>query len=528
MERESLAMRQKLLSPEHPDVAKSLYLVGDRLRQEGDTKEAYTILTAALSIQRKVLGQDHPSTLYSMKSLGLTYEADHKWAEAEAIFREVLAGWRKCAGDEDLQTLYELRNLADALEGQGRWAQAEALHREALASWRKRAGDSDPETLYTMHRLGEALDHQRKWSESESVRREQVDTWRKRAGNDDPQTLFALRELGITLEYQWKWEEAEKAHREALASWRSRAGNDDPQTLYSLDRLARVLVAEAKWSEAEGIYREALNSRLNRAGHDDPQTLSEYDNLTMTLMQQKKFGETERFLAEAMTPAVIAQPSSSNMLIRRLEILGRQGRWQEAAATASLSVEYQPTDEFLFHTLAELLAITGNRPAYEVLCKKILATFTNTNNPYVDERNAKDCLFLPDSGADLNFVDELAGKSVSLGSGSPDLPYFQEAKAMSAYRLGHFTEAIEWAEKTLKGTIIYPNAHAYAILAMAHWQLGQKDVARMMLAKGDSLTPKISATRQDVALGESWVAWLAARISLDEAEQLIALDAATK
>ena len=157
-----------------------------------------------------------------------------------------------------------------------------------------------------------------------------------------------------------------------------------------------------------------------------------------------------------------------------------------------------------------------------MLCRKILATFTNTSDPYIDERIAKDCLFLPDSGVDLEFVDNLADKSVSLGSDHPAaLPYFQVAKAMSAYRLGRFAESLEWAEKTLKSSIIYPNAHAYAILAMAHWQLGQKDVARVMLNKGDSLTPNISPSDERVDLGDSWTAWLLARISLDEATALI-------
>jgi tetratricopeptide (TPR) repeat protein len=168
-----------------------------------------------------------------------------------------------------------------------------------------------------------------------------------------------------------------------------------------------------------------------------------------------------------------------------------------------------------------LLAITRNRPAYEMLCRKMLTTFTNTSNPYVDERIAKDCLFLPDPGVDLEFVDKLADKAVSLGSGWSDAPYFQVAKAMSAYRLGRFAESIEWAEETLKSTIIYANAHAYAILAMADWKLGKKDLARAMLDKGDSLTPNILPSHQPVDLGDSWVAWLLARISLDEATVLM-------
>ena len=189
---------------------------------------------------------------------------------------------------------------------------------------------------------------------------------------------------------------------------------------------------------------------------------------------------------------------------------------------ASLVVEHQPTDQFHYHILAELLAATQDRPAYERLCRKILVTFTNTSDPYILERVAKDCLFLPDSGTDLNLIDELADKSVSLGSSHPDaMPYFHVAKAMSEYRLGHFAEAIEWAEKTIKGPIVYPNAHAYAVLAMAHWRLGQKEEARAMLAKGNSLTPNISPTEKAVDLGDSWVAWLLARISLDEATHLI-------
>ena len=49
-----------------------------------------------------------------------------------------------------------------------------------------------------------------------------------------------------------------------------------------------------------------------------------------------------------------------------------------------------------------------------------------------------------------------------------------------------------------------------------------------MLAKGESLTPKISPAHEAVDLGDSWVARLKARISLDEAGELMPLEAVTK
>jgi tetratricopeptide (TPR) repeat protein len=522
LEQESLAMRQRLLSAEHPDVAKSLYLVGERMRQRGNLKEAYSVLSVALSIQRKVLGEDNPSTLYTLTSLGLMYEAENKWSEAETLSREVLASWRKRAGNDDPQTLYALRNLGVALEGQGKWVEAETAHREALASWRKHAGNDDPQTLYTLLRLGVTLDAERKWPEAEGVHREELASRRRQAGNDDPQTLYALRNLGMTLECERKWQEAETVHREALAAWRKHAGNGDPQTLYTLDRLGWTLEGENKWSEAEVVYAETLASWRKRAGNDDPQTLAEVESLTRVLMPQKKFRDAKRLLNEALTPAVISQPSRGKLLVQRLDLRGRQGLWQDATADATLVVEYQPADQFRYHTLAALLAITHNRPAWETLCRKILATFTNTANPYIVERVAKDCLLLPDLGVDPAFLDKLADEAVSLGSGdAAALPYFQTAKAMSCYRQGRFAEAVEWGEKAIKAPIAYANAHAFAILAMAHWQLGQKDAARAMLAKGDSLTPSILPTQEAVDLGDSWVAGLFARVSLDEAAALI-------
>lgn len=56
---------------------------------------------------------------------------------------------------------------------------------------------------------------------------------------------------------------------------------------------------------------------------------------------------------------------------------------------------------------------------------------------------------------------------------------------------------------------------------MAHWQLGQKDIAREMLSAGDALAPKLQPGHEPVDIGEAWVAWLFARISLDEASTLI-------
>jgi tetratricopeptide (TPR) repeat protein len=250
--------------------------------------------------------------------------------------------------------------------------------------------------------------------------------------------------------------------------------------------------------------------------------LADLQKLVRVMANENRYAEAEKLLDKVLTPTFAAQAASAGLLAQRVNLMGRRGRWQEAADAATVAVELQPTDHYRYHTLAGLLVVNHNRPAYERLCKDLVARFGDTLNPYIAERVVQDCLVSPNSGVDLALVDRLADTAVTRGGGEAALPYFQAAKAMSDYRLGRFNEAIEWAEKAaMSPTAEAPaKAKAFAVQAMANWQLGKMEAAREMLAKVDTLTPSISREGDAGDLGESWVAWLMARISIDEAKSL--------
>jgi hypothetical protein len=503
-------------------VAESLLLVGDTMRQRGNLHEAYSVLSAALSLQRKLLGEDNPQTLVTMHRLGLALETGGNWSEAEIVHREAWALWRKRAGNEDQHALYALCDLGSTLEGEGKWPEAETAYREALASWRKQLGNEDAQTLQTMHRLALALEGQGKWPEAETLHREALALLRKQLGNEDPQTLYALRNLASTLDGEGKWAEAESAHREALALWRKRAGNEDPQTLHTLHRLGLTLESEGKWAEAESVHRERLAVWRKRGENESPQTLAELQTLTRDLMAQKKFGDAQQLLDETLTSAFVKQPSSADLLALRLDLEARRGQWQEAAADAVLAMEHDPLHNSRFPILAALLVKTHDRPAYKQFRQRLLATFANTTNCYVADHVAKACLFLPPSEADLPVIGDLAGATVRQGTGdSGAMPFFQVCQALSEYRQGHFVEAVKWAQKSIESPRIEAHGHAYAVVAMADWQLGKKDEARAMLAKGDTLAPRSMPVSIAEDPSNAWLAWLYARIQLDEATALI-------
>ncbi len=210
------------------------------------------------------------------------------------------------------------------------------------------------------------------------------------------------------------------------------------------------------------------------------------------------------------------------MLAMKAGIEARRGQWEQAAADAAKSLDYQPMGSFRYTMVAALYLKTRNRSAYEQFCKKLLLEFRDTDNIFIADQVAKACLFLPASVVDLNAVAHLADIAVTLGANDVGaMPFFQVCKGLSEYRLGHFAQAAEWAQSSLDSPRKDAHPHAYGVLALADWQLGKKEEARAMLAAGEELTPREMPARIAEDPGTGWLIWLFARIQLDEAEALI-------
>lgn len=440
------------------------------------------------------------------------------------MIREALAIRRSLFKGDNLEVADSLNSLCLMLDGAHRWAEAEETGRELVAMRRRLSGNEDMNLAEALKELGFAQGFEGKSDESEASYNEAFAIQHKLLSEEHPYVVKSIANLGEIMRVRGKLPEAHAVLKAAISIQSKLFGEDFPDTLYSLGSLAQILEAEGNWTEAETVNRGALALWRHRAGDQSPFTLWEVGELVRDLTAQKKFAEAEQLLNETLTPAVLAQPSSGDLLAVRSDLMARRGQWQQAAADAALVPKYLPNDHYRYHTLAGLLVITHKRPEYEKLCQKILPMFADTSNPYIAERVADDCLLLTNSGVDLQVVDRLASRAATNGSDASALGYFQGCKALSEYRQGQFSEAVVWAEKSLKTDQAFAQAKGYAVLAMAQWQLGQKEKARATLVKGDSLTPRISSAKDNVDLGDSWVAWLFARITLDEAGQLIQPD----
>jgi serine/threonine protein kinase/tetratricopeptide (TPR) repeat protein len=524
MLRTALAINRKLHGAESAESALSLNDLGMVFWKEGKLTDAERADHEALTIRQHIFGTNNADTARSLNALGSIYTDENRFTEAEPMIREALAIRRGLFKGDNLEAADSLNSLGLMLVGEGRFAEAEVTERELVAMRRRLSGNDNIDLAVALKVLGQAEGFDGKLDKEEASYNEAFAIEHKLLPDEHPYVLKSIANLGEIMRVRGNLPEAHAVLKAGISIQSKMLGEDHPDTLSSLGSLAQILEAEGNWTEAETVNRRALALWRNRAGDQNPSTLWEVGELVRDLAAEKKFPEAEQLLNEILTPAFVAQPSSGDLLAMRSDLMARRGRWQQAAADAALVPKYLPNDHWRYHTLAGLLVINHNRPEYEKLCQKILPMFAETSNPYIAERVADDCLLLPDSGVDLQVVDRLATTAITNGNDASAMGYSQACKALSEYRQRQFSEAVVWAEKSLKSDQAFARAKGYAVLAMAQWQLGRKDKARAMLADGDSLAPRISSAQDTVDLGDSWAGWLFARISLDEAGQLIQPD----
>ena len=171
--RRSLAIREKILGSGHPDTATSLYNLGNRLilYYNDDGGE----LERSLAIREQVLGPEHPDTATSLGSLGVLRTLQGQYNESLPLLKRSLAIREKSLGPNHPVTASGLYELADYYSQQhGNEKEAERLLRKALGIQKEILGTKHTDTSTTLHALGELLTDQGRYTEAKRLTNLQV------------------------------------------------------------------------------------------------------------------------------------------------------------------------------------------------------------------------------------------------------------------------------------------------------------------------------------------------------------------
>ena len=87
----SLAIREKALGPDHPDVATSLNNLALLYVNQGQYVQAEPLYKRSLAIREKTLGPDHPDVAMSLDNIAQLYKKSGRTKEVDALEKRAAA-----------------------------------------------------------------------------------------------------------------------------------------------------------------------------------------------------------------------------------------------------------------------------------------------------------------------------------------------------------------------------------------------------------------------------------------------------
>ncbi len=150
LDRETLALWEASLGPDHPKVGQLLNNMGIRLESAGEYEEARRQLERSLSIKERSLGSGHPSVAFTLNNLGMVAEDQGRTDDQAAFNVRALAIREQALGADHPLVASSLSNLAIARHRQHRLDDALALLGRALAIREKALGTDHPSVAHTL------------------------------------------------------------------------------------------------------------------------------------------------------------------------------------------------------------------------------------------------------------------------------------------------------------------------------------------------------------------------------------------
>jgi tetratricopeptide (TPR) repeat protein len=282
----ALAIREKELGPEHPDTAESLNNLAFLLRRQGDYAGARPLLERALAIDEKVFGPEHQSTATGLNNLALLLQDQDDFAGARPLCERALAIYERVLGPEHPTTAASLSNLAYVSKAQGDLAAARQLYERALAIEEKVLGLEHPATAASLSNIAFLSKAQGDPAAALQLYQRALAIDEKMLGPNHPDTAADLSNVALLLQDQGELASARPLFERALAIREAVFGPDSPETVKSIDNLASLLHDQGQLALARPLYERALAIHEQRLGPDHAQTAQCLNNLAFLLQDQ--------------------------------------------------------------------------------------------------------------------------------------------------------------------------------------------------------------------------------------------------
>jgi CHAT domain-containing protein/Tfp pilus assembly protein PilF len=284
----ALRIREETLGPNHPDVAKTLNNLAWIYGLMKESAQAESLYRRALAIQEKALGADHPEVATTLNDLALLYYEKGDYDQSILTNQRVLAIRERTLGPDDDGVAKALNNLALVYWKKGDYVKAEDIYQRALPIWEKALGPDHARVAIVLHNLARVYLETGEYTKAAPLYQRALAIREKALGPDHLDVAMSLNNLAMLYGRKGDYTQAEPLHRRALAIQEKKLGPDHPYVAVSLNNLARSYEDMGDYARAEPFYQRALAIREKALGPIHADVGESLNNLGRLYLRSKK------------------------------------------------------------------------------------------------------------------------------------------------------------------------------------------------------------------------------------------------
>lgn len=259
LQERALGIRERALSPTDPLVGRSLANLAELLRRMGDYSRARPLYERAVTIGENTMGPDHPETTQWRHNMALCMSDMGDEETARPILARTVEIYEKLLGPESAEVATALNNLGESWARDGNWDEARRAHERALRIRKAALAPDDPMLAWSFTNLGLVMHELNQDATAESLLKQGVSIWERKLGPDHPNVATGLHGLATISHARGEIGRALALEERALGILERSVGTDHPDVVSGLAELASI-------EFDQGDRRKALDTALRAEG----------------------------------------------------------------------------------------------------------------------------------------------------------------------------------------------------------------------------------------------------------------------
>jgi CHAT domain-containing protein/Tfp pilus assembly protein PilF len=456
----SLRIKEAQLGRDHPDLASSLFNLGDVLAARAEFERAILVSERALAIRQKHARPDSLEVAEALDDLGFVLLSARRHDSALRTLEASLRLKEKWLEPTDANIARTLEDVGLVLQRMGEYEKSGPLVRRATAIRRGSRVDH-PEYVRTLNLLAQQLWFEGQLIDSRETSELAVQVAERTLRTDHPLLALSLRYLAATLEDLGDLERSIEVRKRALAIAERNFGPNHHETATYLHALGSAELREGAYTAAQQRFREALTIYETRYG-----AWHEYVAAVLSMLARADASLGDYSSARRAQSRVVAirermdganHPFVANALTDMANTYREEGRPQSALPllNRALSIREKslgPGHREVARTLTEMAATlqqVGRTTAAQAAATRALAIWERLGTPNAPEYATALALYAElqvrrgnDEAATEYYEKAMRIRANVFGTASPNYAEAQAGYALALANLGDRTSAL--------------------------------------------------------------------------------------